>query len=48
MGNFLIMSNDEMFVFRLKFKWKYVCIYLQKTWAKEQNYYIDASVILLT
>ncbi len=25
--NFLNMSNDEKFVFLLKFKWKYVCIY---------------------
>ncbi len=24
------MSNDEKFVFLLKFKWKYVCIYLEK------------------
>ncbi len=28
--NFLSMSNDEKFVFLLKFKWKYVCIYLEK------------------
>ncbi len=28
--NFLNMSNDEKFVFILKFKWKCVCIYLEK------------------
>ncbi len=27
---FLNMSNDEKFVFILKFKWKCVCIYLEK------------------
>ncbi len=32
--NFLNMSNDEKFVFLLKFKWKYVCIYLEKAWDK--------------
>ncbi len=32
--NILNMSNDEKFVFLLKFKWKYVCIYLEKAWDK--------------
>ncbi len=40
--NVLNMSNDEKFVFLLKFKWKYVC------GTKEQKYYINESVILLT
>ncbi len=31
---FLNMFNDEKFVFHLKFKWKYVCIYLEKAWDK--------------
>ncbi len=31
-GKFLSISNDEKFVFLLKFKWKYVCIYLEKAW----------------
>ncbi len=29
--NFLNMSNNEKLVFLLKFKWKYVCMYLEKT-----------------
>ncbi len=33
--NFLNMSNAEKFVFLLKFKWKYVCIYLEKAWDKK-------------
>ncbi len=28
------MSNNEKFVFFLKLKWKYVCIYLKKAWDK--------------
>ncbi len=32
--NFLNMSNDEKFVFLLKYKWKSVCIYLDKAWDK--------------
>ncbi len=37
------------FVFLLKFKWKYVCIYLErKHGTKEQKYYINESVILLS
>ncbi len=33
-NNFLNMSNDETFVFLFEFKWKYVCIYLEKAWDK--------------
>ncbi len=33
-NKFINMSNDEKFVFLLKFKWKYVCIYLEKAWDK--------------
>ncbi len=32
--NILNMSNNERFVFLLKFKRKYVCIYLEKAWDK--------------
>ncbi len=32
--NFLNMSNEEKFIFLLKFKWRYVCIYLEKAWSK--------------
>ncbi len=28
------MTNNEKFVFLLKFKWKYVCITLEKAWDK--------------
>ncbi len=31
---FLNMSNDEKLIFPVKFKWKYVCIYLEKAWDK--------------
>ncbi len=29
------MPNDEKFVFLLKFKWKYVCIYLERERASQ-------------
>ncbi len=32
--NLLYMSNYKKFVFLLKFKWKYVCIYFEKAWDK--------------
>ncbi len=35
--NFLNISNYEKFVFRLKFKWKYVCIYLEKALDKRKE-----------
>ncbi len=35
--NFLNMSKNEKCVFLLKFKWKYVCIYLEKAKDKRKE-----------